>query len=441
LPSGGHFQRFDECVAALAEDAFTFLERLVAAPSTVGHEQLAQEIVAGELASLGFEVSSPPVPEQISRHPLGGVGQTAYAGRHNVLGRLNGPGPGLLFNGHIDVVPAGTAGWRTDPFVPVRSQGWLAGRGAGDMKGGFAMAFLALRALATAMPEVLERPVSFLSVIEEECTGNGTLAGVLDRVKGRAVILPEPSDLGLLLSGVGVLWVDVEVRGSGGHAHVADRLETPVHALVVLIAALDDLGRELSHDYPDAQLAGVDQPYTVNIGRVECGDWRSSVASTGRLGVRVGFPRGWTADDALALVTGCVEKAMVGLGGDMVVTTEPTGFRAEGYALDAGHQLARLVSACHEDAHGAPAPAFGLGSTTDARYYVNQLGVPALCYGPVARDIHGANEAVLLESIVDGARTLGRVMARFDDDVVLTSGETISDYSRTLTGPPVTGDL
>jgi acetylornithine deacetylase len=434
LHAEGHFQRFDECVADHADDAFTFLERLVAAPSTVGHEQLAQDLVAGELASLGFEVTCPPVPEQLVRDPLAGVGQTGYAGRYNVLGRLNGPEPGLLINGHIDVVPASPAGWRSDPFRPVRSEGWLVGRGAGDMKGGFAMALLALRALADSMPEALERPLAFLSVIEEECTGNGTLASVLDGLGGRAVILPEPSDLGLLLSGVGVLWVDIEICGAGGHAHAADRLATPVDAVLQLAKALNELGGDLARDYPDPQLAGVAQPYTVNVGRVQCGDWRSSVASAGRLGVRVGFPRGWSADDAMALVTGFVDKAMVSFGGDLTVTTEPTGFRAEGYALSPDHELVRLVSACHEDAHGSPPRAFGLGSTTDARYYVNQVGTPALCYGPVARDIHGANEAVLLESIVGGARTLGRVIATFDERTEFSSGEAVSCFSKALTG-------
>jgi acetylornithine deacetylase/succinyl-diaminopimelate desuccinylase-like protein len=136
----------------------------------------------------------------------------------------------------------------------------------------------------------------------------------------------------------------------------------------------------------------------------------------------------------LALVTGVVEKAMVGAGGELLVTTEPTGFRAEGYAINPDHELVRLVSACHEDAHGAPARAFGLlGSTTDARYYVNQLGTPALCYGPVTRGIHGANEAVLLESIVDGARTLGRVIAFFDDSTLPSGGEALSGFSRSLT--------
>ena len=432
MHSEGRYQRLDENVEDLADEAFAFLERLVAASSTVGQEQLAQEIVADELTSLGFDVSCPAVPEQVTGHPLAGVGQTSYAARNNVLGRLNGLGPGLVINGHIDVVPANRSGWRTEPFRPVRSNGWLMGRGAGDMKGGFAMAMLALRALAGSVPEALERPIAFVSVIEEECTGNGTLATVLDGIGGRAAILPEPSDLGLLLSGVGVLWVDIEVRGAGGHAHAADRLATPVNALMHLTSSLDELGQQLSRDYPDDQLADVVQPYTVNVGRVECGDWRSSVASTGRLGVRVGFPRGWSPDEALALVNGFVEKALVDFAGDLVVTTEPTGFRAEGYSLDPGHELVQLVSDCHEDAHGSRPRAFGLGSTTDARYYINLLGTPALCYGPVARDIHGANEAVLLQSIVDGARTLGRVIASFDDRTALSSGPELTEFSRTL---------
>jgi 3-oxoadipate enol-lactonase len=41
-----------------------------------------------------------------------------------------------------------------------------------------------------------------------------------------------------------------------------------------------------------------------------------------------------------------------------------------------------------------------LGSTTDARYYLNQFGVPAVAYGPRSRNIHGTDEAVELASIL-----------------------------------------
>ena len=44
---------------------------------------------------------------------------------------------------------------------------------------------------------------------------------------------------------------------------------------------------------------------------------------------------------------------------------------------------------------------------------MDQFGRPALAYGPTARNIHGADEAVELASIVAGARTLARFIARY----------------------------
>jgi acetylornithine deacetylase len=54
-----------------------------------------------------------------------------------------------------------------------------------------------------------------------------------------------------------------------------------------------------------------------------------------------------------------------------------------------------------------------MGSTTDARYYLNQFGVPAVAYGPRSRNIHGTDEAVELASITSGARALARFIAGF----------------------------
>src|SRR5260370_5419963 len=143
----------DSAVEAEAEVAFAFLERLVAAPSTVRAERGAQEIVAAELARLGFDVTEFEVPGHTAAAPAGGVAQGSYAGRPNVLGRLNpGRSPSLLLNGHVDVVPAEAALWSSEPFAPLRSDGWLTGRGAGDMKGGFALGLLAVAALLPAIP-------------------------------------------------------------------------------------------------------------------------------------------------------------------------------------------------------------------------------------------------------------------------------------------------
>ncbi len=406
----------DAAVETEAEAAFAFLERLVAAPSTVRAERGAQEIVAAELARLGFDVTEFEVPGHTAAAPAGGVAQGSYAGRPNVLGRLNpGRSPSLLLNGHVDVVPAEAALWSSEPFAPLRSGGWLTGRGAGDMKGGFALGLLAVAALRRAMPDALSGELSFLSVIEEECTGNGTLAACNAGVLGDAVIVLEPTDLDLLLGGIGVLWIEIEVTGVPAHAEAADRAQNPVRSIPAILHALASLEDAINKTDGDPAFAAIARPYNVNVGTVAAGDWASSVPGRATLGVRVGFPRAWSPDEAFKRVSAAVLDASADDPwlASRPPAIRPTGFRAEGHLLPADHWLAERMAQAHLGATGAEARRAPIGATTDARYYLNQFGVPALAYGPRARNIHATDEAVELASIVTGAKTLARFMAAF----------------------------
>jgi acetylornithine deacetylase len=412
----GSFEAVDRAVEAGAEAAFSFLAQLVAAPSTVGQEARAQEIVAAELTRLGFGVSRVPIPPEVAAQAPGGVAQHAYDGRHDVLGRMNpGAGPSLLINGHIDVVPAQAALWSRDPFAPAISGGWMTGRGAGDMKGGFAMALLAVSALRTAMPGAVTGELSFLSVIEEECTGNGTLAACQAGVLGDAVVLVEPTALDLLLGGVGIVWAEITIDGVAAHAESADRAVNPVRFVPGILAALAGLEAELRAGAVDPAFSEVASPYNVNVGTLNAGDWPSSVPGQARLGVRVGYPRNQAPEMALERVRDAVLAAAAG---DPWLAARPpqvraSGYRAEGYLLSGEHPLATAMSDAHGWAHGVSPGQYVAGSTTDARYYLNQFGRPALAYGPRARNIHGPDEAVELASIVAGARTLARFIARY----------------------------
>jgi acetylornithine deacetylase len=329
-----------------------------------------------------------------------------------VVGRLGGgDGPTLLVNGHVDVVPAGTPElWSSPPFAPARRAGWLYGRGAGDMKCGFAMVLLAVEALRRSAPGALAGSLVFVSAIEEECTGNGTLAAIRAGVRGDAVLLPEPTELDLLLGGAGVLWCDVVVSGRAGHAHDAEAAANPILACLALAGELQELERELNRGR-----AGEGERCVVNIGTIEGGDWRSSAPVAARLGVRVGFRADWTVDLAQRAVRDAVQRATSApawpQGASVSISFE--GFRAVGYELASGHELVRLLADAHEVVHGNRPRAFRLASTTDARHYLNELALPALCYGPRARNIHGVDEAVELASIVAGARTLTRFIAAF----------------------------
>jgi acetylornithine deacetylase len=412
----GSFESVDRAIESGASAAFAFLERLVAAPSVVGHEARAQEIVAAELARLGFGVAQIPIPPDTAARSPGGVAPLSYHGRYDVLGRLNpGAGPSLLLNGHVDVVPAQAALWSGDPFAAAISDGWMTGRGAGDMKGGFAMALLAIGALRAAMPGALTGELSFLSVIEEECTGNGTLAAGQAGVLGDAVVLVEPTGLDLLLGGVGVVWAEIIIDGVAAHAESADRAVNPVRYLPAILAGLSGLEAELRAGAQDPAFSEVASPYNVNVGTVHAGDWPSSVPGQARLGVRVGYPRDRTPEEALervrdAVLGAAAQDSWLAEHPPQVV---PAGYRAEGYLLSRDHPLATAMSDAHSWAHGVSPGRYVIGSTTDARYYLNQFGCPALAYGPTARNIHGADEAVELASIVAGARTLARFIARY----------------------------
>jgi acetylornithine deacetylase len=405
----------DAAIDQGAERAFTFLERLVAAPSTVGTEASALTIFAEELAGIGFRTQRIAVPDDIGTDPRAGVPQEVSGERYDVVGRI-GPdnnGPSLLLNGHMDVVPAMSPHrWTGQPFVPRRDGNRLFGRGSGDMKCGFAMGVLAIRALLDVAPDILSGPLSFVAVIEEECTGNGTLAAANAGVLADAVILLEPTELDIMVGGVGVMWCDVEIVGYSTHAQTAHLSINPIDLVGRLIAGLREWSAGLSEAFPDEELADVESPYNVNVGGIQGGDWPSSVPTEATVRLRIGFPRAWTPDDAEREIRSAVSAIVKKDGGFPV---EPTlrlsGFRAPGYLLDHDHPLVRAMAAAHVQAHGVEPKTFSLGSTTDARTYINYFGTPALCFGPSASNIHGLDESVDLDSIVAGAKTLARFIA------------------------------
>ncbi|WP_405589432.1 M20/M25/M40 family metallo-hydrolase [Streptomyces sp. NBC_01190] len=100
-----------------------------------GHERLAAEYVAEQLADAGIE------PRILESAP----------GRANVVARIPGTDPAadaLLVHGHLDVVPAEPADWSVPPFSGEIHDGVVWGRGAIDMKNMDAMVLATVRAWA-----------------------------------------------------------------------------------------------------------------------------------------------------------------------------------------------------------------------------------------------------------------------------------------------------
>lgn len=410
----------DQAIDSFAEPAFQLLERLVSQPSTIGQENGSQNVLALALEASGFDITRLAIPEDIGDQPGAGVPRLPYAGRFDLIAERGSAvdGPSLIINGHMDVVPADDySRWTNHPFQPHRENGWLIGRGAGDMKGGFAAGVLALWALDATEPGWQRGALTVVAAIEEEATGNGTLASGLAGYVADAALLLEPTDLEILLGGIAIVWVSIELHGRAGHAEAALASVNPIDSVPTIVAALRSLEREFNDAHgsgvdADAAFGNIQHPYNVNIGTINSGDWASSVPATARLEVRIGHPSTLTADDVLERVNRLLLEATAA---DEWFAEHPpivklTGYRAERYLQDADAEIVTSLVAAHRDVHGESPALVTIGSTTDARFYLNQFGVPAVAYGPVTRNMHGTDEAVELASIVATAKTVARFL-------------------------------
>lgn len=416
----------DTAIDARTAEALDLLTRLVDAPSVVGSEQAALLVFESVCEQIGLQTRRLPFANGPVDDPRAGVAPDASLvslDRFQVLATTAGSGDQLtlLLNGHMDVVPADTPDiWTAAPFTATLRDGRLYGRGAGDMKAGFAVGYLAVAAVLDTAPRIFDSAsLGFLAVIEEECTGNGTLSSILDHgVVADEVIVLEPSDGGIMIGGVGVLWIEVDVVARSSHAFSSHQSPNAIDLALRVVRELEHWAHDLLGTDPDPTLSEADSPYNVNVGRLAAGDWTSTSPSTARLSVRCGYPRSWSADRAEREVRAVIAHVTTADPDfPQPALVRPSGLRAEGYALGSDHPLVRDLSAAHRDALGSAPHAFSLGSTTDARIYVNDFSTPAVCYGATAYDMHGIDESVDLASIVSAARALARfILLRFDSD-------------------------
>ena len=405
-------QRILAAVDSAFDDQLTATAELVSSPSRREHEEPAQDLIETHLKHLGLDIDRWVIDSpELEAHPGFGPSTVDYTGMTDIVGTYTparDSGNSLILNGHIDVVPQGPEDkWSRSPWDAEVRDGWMYGRGAGDMKAGLIANLFAFDAVRRAGFDLTGR-VHLQSVVEEECTGNGSLAAWLRGYTADAVIISEPEEDALVRANVGVLWFTVRVSGNPTHPremangfNAIDAAFEVMQALRVLEQTWND--RKSEHPY----FEDLDHPINFNFGEIRGGDWPSSVPAWCELQVRVATYPGTRADDAWAEVEKCVRDAGAGrstvVGSpsrptfDTVLT--PNGFYADGYVLEPGSAAEELLERTHREAFGAELTSFTTPGYLDGRVFVNYGDMPTLVYGPVSENIHGFDERVSIESV------------------------------------------
>lgn len=400
-----------------------FLADFVRLPSLRFEGAPAQDFMAEALNQRGYEVDDWAINIE-DLEPLPGFGPIHgdFSRARSVVGThrpASSHGRSLILQGHLDVVPTGPLDmWSHPPFDPVISDGWMYGRGAGDMKAGTVAALFALDAIRHAGFEPAAR-LHFQSVIEEESTGLGALSTLQRGYRADLAVIPEPSGNCIYRSQVGVLWFRIAVRGRPVHVATAAQGSNAITAAYDVIQALEGLEEDWNiRAATDPVYSDVPHPLNFNVGKIEGGDWASSVPAWCNIDCRMGILPGQDIAKAKAEIRACV--ASVSRDHPFLSNHPPdviwNGFQAEGYVLGVeGNPAIAVMNNSHAAifGHDAGLAEQKITALTDTRFYGLYYDIPAFCYGPHAENIHGFDERVSITSLRHTTEALALFIAEW----------------------------
>lgn len=402
------------------DDQIEATKRFVVVPSTRGAEAPAQDFMSDQLRSRGYVVDdwSISMTDLKGLPDLGVVTHDLSLGR-TVVGTLRPvkeEGRSLILQGHCDVVPAGPVRmWAGPPFRPEIRDGWLHGRGAGDMKSGTIAALYAVDAIRNAGYSLKGR-LHFQSVIEEESTGIGALSTLQRGYRADCALLPEPSGQTFSDVCLGVIWFRLRVSGKPTHVASAGEGFNAIKAAAEMIRALERLEREWNSRATDHPIYGaVSHPLNFNPGIIHGGDWASSVPAWCDIDCRIGLLPEWRVEDCQREILDCISEAASGMPflADNPPEVEWSGYLSHGYVMRDGSDARAIMEEAHEAVTGKPMRRRLATSLNDARFYDRYYNIPAFCYGPAAERIHGFDERVNLASVREVTKAIAFFVAQW----------------------------
>lgn len=214
-----------------AAELVEFCQRLVRTKSYSGQEQDAASALADEMRALGYD----------------DVIVDRYG---SVIGTIEGnrPGPTVLFDGHIDTVPAENAEkWTYPPFEAHIADGRIYGRGTSDMKGADAAFTKAVAWFAADRNRDFAGRICVAGVVQEECFEGVASRSVSEICKPDYVIIGESSLCNLKVGQRGRAEIKIETRGVPAHSA---NPEKGVNAVYKMCGVIDAVRRISPGEHP-----------------------------------------------------------------------------------------------------------------------------------------------------------------------------------------------
>ena len=289
-------------------------------------------------------------------------------------------GEHLCFAGHVDVVPAGSKGWESNPYEAVEKDGYIYGRGAQDMKSG-----LAAFTQAVKETESFEGTLSLLLTSDEEGEGiNGTIK-LLEFLENNdmlpdAVVVAEPTCEEIFGDAIkvgrrGSINGYLTLNGKQGHAAYPEKAINPIHNISKVLGEM--AGVDL--DGGDAFFA----PSKFVITDIRSGMQVTNVTPNE---LQMMFNVRNNTNITQENIKEFVAKRLEGLDYELRLTQGSYPFKT-----DTDTKLVKKIDAAIESVTGVKPKHSTAGGTSDARF-IAPLGIDVVEFGVRNDTIHSVNE-------------------------------------------------
>ena len=403
IRDSGALQLARSMIADRQQDWTALLQELIRIPSFFEAEHAIVHRVCEHVAAIGLSpILVPMDASALRRHAEAFEPISDVPGRNNIIVRLPGRGGGrsLILNCHLDTQPEGDAGQWTHPpnSGEIDAQAnTIYGRGAVDDKAGVAMCLGLMRVIVERQLR-FDGDLIFQFVLEDEITGNGTLACLeAGPVADAAIILDGTRPNRAIDQHAGNMEFRLSLAGRPASASVSHLGANAAELLSHMLQHLHDSFHRLN-DAREPPWTEFPSPFQFIVHGMHADAARFSLPVEASARCFVTFPPPFTIDSVRAFLAGKGRACAQARNHPHLPVFVWEGFAAEPVCC-ATNELRTLVRDA-ASRNGIPAVRIGPSTgSSDMRHFAMR-GIPCLLYGPGRGfNPHRADEHFLLDDL------------------------------------------
>lgn len=315
--------------------------------------------------------------------------------RANLIADIgNDNGPLLIFNGHLDVVPA-TGEWIHPPFSAFTDGSFIYGRGSADMKAGLAAMIIAFMSF---FHKELKGRLRLLFVADEESFNLGTTSYMKNIPQtgntSKYALIGEPTELNVCRGHLGVERYWIHCKGKSAHSSKPEEGVNAIGIASILYASLDAYHKMLR------QKKGFFGSPSCTVTMITGGEKMNLVPSSCKLMVDRRTIPGETPEGVLKELQGIIDNAFPGQ--QHLVSVEPffsllpAEIPEDSLFLQTASRLAKKVNPLEK--------VMGFEAGCEQGLLLSG-GIEALVYGPGSIKMgHVENECVPIDQLKSAVR-------------------------------------